>query len=148
MATTVTSIMAQAKVIAAASLGATWKEMPSVFNLESNDLRRGAKSYGVKPGAAASAATVTNSYALDHVFELILMDKNPRKDSEAQALAVIDDLYDKQDTIYKAMVRAKLNLGGTVLLVSNPSLSEPEFINSRELIALRQQFTVKYRQAI
>lgn len=148
MATTVSSILAQIKVIAAANLDATWKEMPSVLNLEGNDLRRGAKSYGAKPGAASSAATVTNSYALDHVFELVLMDKNPRKDSDAQAFTVIEDLYSKQDTIYKAMVRAKLNLGGTVLLVSNPSLSEPEFINSRELVALRQQFTVKYRQAI
>jgi hypothetical protein len=148
MATTVSDILTQAKSIAAAKLGASWHELPSATNLASNDVRRGAKGYGVRPLGAASAPTVTNAYALEHVFELVLMDKNPRKDDESQAVAVVCDLYDKQDEIFKQMVRAKLNLGATVVNVSGPSLSEPEFINGREFVALRQQFNVLYRQAI
>lgn len=148
MATTVQSILTQVKAIAAAELGADWREMPHVYNLEANDTRRAGKSYGVKPLGATNTGTVTNAYALDHVFELILIDKGPRKDSDEQAEAVITNLYDKHDEIFKAMVRVNLGLPTTVLMISEPNLSEPEFINSRELIALRQQFTVKYRQAI
>jgi hypothetical protein len=148
MAATVTTIMTEIKSLAASSLGNAWHELPNSIDLKGNDSRRGSKGYGVRPLGAADAPSVTNSYSLDHVFEVVLMDRNPRKDDESQAMAVLGDLYDKQDEIYKSLVRTKVNLGGTVLLVSNPSLSDPEFVNGREFVALRQQFNVRYRQTI
>jgi hypothetical protein len=148
MAATVSNILEQIEATAAATLDPPWHEVPNVFNLAGTDVRRGAKAYGVRPLPANSAASVTNSYALDHAFELVLMDSNPKRDDDAGAIAVIGDLYDKQDEILKAMMRTKLNLAGTVLLISEPTLSEPEFLASGALIALRQQFNVRYRQTI
>jgi len=148
MATTVTSILSQIKSIASETLGVAWQEMPNVYKLSEADSRRGPKSYGVKPLAASNSPTVTNAYALDHQFELILMDRFTRKNDSSQADAVIGDLYDKQDEIFKSMVRLKLNMAGTVLIISEPELSEPEFINGQEFVALRQQFNVRYRQTI
>lgn len=148
MAATVASIITQAKAIAAAKLGAGWQELPRVLDLDGLDARRGAKGYGVRPLSASNTPTVTNAYALDHGFQLILTDTNPRKDDDSQALTVIGVLFDQMDEIYKEFVRAKMNLGGTVLLVGEPSLSEPEFISGKEIVALRQNFNVKYRQTI
>jgi hypothetical protein len=148
MAATVTSILTEVKAIASAYLGDTWHELPNVTALTSNDLRRGSKAYGVRPLAASNAPTVTNTYALNHGFELVLMDKNPRRDNESQAMAVAGSLYDKHDEIFKLIARSKVNLGGTVILVSEPSISEPEYVNGREFVALRMQFNVRYRQTI
>ncbi len=148
MATTVGSIITQIKAIAVAQLGVDWKENPNAYDLTQSDSRRGPKTYGVRPLAASNTSTVTNAYALNHSFELVLVDRVARKNDASQADTVIADLYDKQDEIFKDMVRAKLNLSPTVMLVSEPQLSEPEFINGQEFVALRQQFNVRYRQTI
>ena len=148
MADTVSQILTQAKAIAAATLGTGWNELPYVLDVSKNDERRAKQGYGVRPLPANEAPSVTNSYALDHGFELVLMGSVAKPDDESQAMTLIGTLYDKQDEIFKSMARAKLNLPGTVLLVSQPALSEPEILASGKLIALRQQFNVRYRQAI
>lgn len=148
MAATVSSIMTAIKSIASGYLGADWRELRSVMNLSANDLRSASKGYGVRPLPATSTESVTNSYALDHGFELVLMNSNPKVDDESQAMTVVGDLYDKQDEILKLIMRTKANLPGTVLIVTNPALSEPEFVNGREFVALKQQFTIRYRQTI
>jgi hypothetical protein len=148
MAATVGSIITEIKSVASSKLGSEWKEVPNVYKLSGTDTRRGSKSYGARPLAAGSTGTVTNAYALDHQFELVLMDVFPNKSDSAQAEAVISNLYDKQDEIFKQIARSKINLPTTVMLVSEPQLSEPEFINGQELIALRQQFNVRYRQTL
>jgi hypothetical protein len=148
MAANVTSIIIQIKAITAAKLGAGWAEMPFVTDLAKNDERRARKSYGVRPLPAASTQTVTNSYALDHVFELVLMQAIVKQDDDSEAMATIGDLYDQHDEVFRQLARAKVNLPGLVLLVSEPALPEPEFIGGRQFVALRQQFNVRYRQAI
>lgn len=148
MAATVGNILGEMKVLAAAYLGTDWQEMPNVYDLTKCDARRNAKSYGARPLAASDVGTVTNAYALNQGFELVLMDTLPRKSDSSQATAIITDLYDKHDEIFKAMVRVKMNLGTVVMIVNEPQLSEPEFINGQEFVALRQQFNVRYRQTI
>lgn len=148
MAATVTSILTNVKAAALAELGSGWQEMPHVLSLEKNDERRGRKAYGARAMSAGNAPTITNSYALDHTFEVVLMDDVPRNGDDTQAQAVIGTLYDKQDEILKRMIRTKLSLPTTVLLVSSIGLSEPEFVGDRQFVALRQQFNVRYRHAI
>jgi len=148
MATTVSSIMTQVKALASAELGTAWHELPNVLSLDANDDRRGSKGYGVRPLGASDAPSTLNSYALDHQFQLILMDSVARTDDDSQAMTVAGNLFDKMDEIYKSLVRTKVNLAGTVLIVGSPSLSEPEFIAGNKFVALRQNFNVKYRQTI
>jgi hypothetical protein len=148
MSATVTTLLTNLKTISAGVLGGSWHPLRNVMDLQSNDLRTGAKGYGVRALSASSAATVTNTYALDHVFEVVLMDTVPRKDDESQAMTVIGTLFDLQDEIFKQIVRTKAGTGGTVILVSEPSLAEPEFVSGKEFVALRQQFLIRYRQTI
>jgi hypothetical protein len=148
MATTVTQIIAKIKEQAGTELGAEWTELPHVLDLTKNDNRRGKQGYGVRPLSASEAGGITNTYTLDHGFELVLMASVPKHDDDSQTFDVIGTLYDKQDELLKRMIRTKLGLPGVVLLVSAPNLAEPEFINDRQFVALRQTFNVRYRQAI
>lgn len=149
MSTTVVSITDQVNAICADTLGGNWHQLPHAYSLELNDLRMATKGYGVVSLAASSTTTLTNYYTLDHTFELILTDCTARTRDESDAAEVIGLLYDKQDEVLKQMILTKLNLAGTVLLVNPSGMSEPDFIGSdRRVIALRQQFIVKYRQAI
>jgi hypothetical protein len=148
MASTVTQIIAQIKAIAAGELGLSWTELPHVLDLTKNDERRSRKGYGARPLAASDAQSTTSTYALDHVFELVLMMAVPKNDDDSQAMAVIGTLYDMQDEILRRAIRQKMNMPFSILMVSNPALSEPEFVNDRQFVALRQQFNVRYRQTI
>lgn len=149
MATTVANIMTAVKESITGLLGAPWHEMRNVNDLEkNNDLRSGSNSFGIRPLDAQNVATVTNSYMLDHLFEVVLMQSLPRKDDTAQSNAALVDLYDKQDEIFKQLARTKLTLFAVVIDVHDPELIAPEYVKGGSFVALRQQFRVKYRQAI
>lgn len=147
--TLVESIITAINAAAAAELGGSWKELLDVFNVDNNSARGGKQAYGARPLPAASTPTVIRAYALDHQFELILTNPVTRAQGSAEAMTVIHDLYTKQDLIFRNMAASRLGLSAEgVLDVFGPSLSEPAFSQSGELVVLRQQFNVKYRRQI
>lgn len=148
MSATVTSILTAGKAQMATTLGATWHELSNVYDLARNNLRAGAKGYGMRPLGADDTDTVTRAYDLIHTFETVLMDTVARQNDDSQAETVIGTLYDKQDEIFKVFARLNINLAGTVIYVARPSLNEPEFVGGGKFVALRQQFQVRYRQSI
>lgn len=148
MATFVSQILTQIKAIIAAELGNTYTELPRIYDLSKSDLRRARLGYGVRPLDATPAETVVRAYTLDHGFEIILTDTIARDDSDAQRETVLNTMYDKADEIFKDLVNQKINLATFVMNVSQPSLSEPEFIDENKLVILRMQFIVKYRSAL
>ncbi|TXH09494.1 MAG: hypothetical protein E6R04_07965 [Spirochaetes bacterium] len=148
MANHVSSIIANAKSLAATELGATWHELKYAFELEKNDSRISAKGYSVIPLSADPVDTVLRSYSLQHGFQLILSDTIARGAGDAEVFTVLGTLYDKADEIFKDYAGLLLNLAGTVIRVFDPSLGEPEFFNDRETVVLRMNFNVLYRQNI
>jgi hypothetical protein len=146
MATTVSNILASMESIAAAQLGGSWKKLQHLFDLSKNDLATGSNGYAARPLAGSNAPSLTNSYTVDQVFELILTNTTAPGD-DVSIMTAASDLYDKQDEILKIMMRQKLNLSN-VLLVNFLNIGEPERFDGSEFVTVRQQILVKYRQAI
>lgn len=148
MAQQVQNIITEANAIAASYLGANWKSLRYVLEIAKNDIRSGYQAYGVRPLEASSVSGPIGFYSLDHRFELVLCSTYARHDSDSEIYTVLYDLYDKADEIYQLFEGTKLNLVGTVLLLSEPSVSEPEVLAEQGLVALRNQFTVRYRSTV
>jgi len=148
MATIVQNIITEAESLAATTLGGTYQRLEFIYDVGKNNVRNAALAYGVRPLAAIPAETINKVYTLDHDFELVLTDTIARAVSDDERRTALNTMYDKADEIFKAMVNTKINLASTVLLVSSPSLSEPEFLDDHKFVILRMQFTVKYRSAL
>ena len=148
MAAIVQNIITQSKVLAAGILGASYKELRFVYNVDKNDIRSAEKAYGVRPLEASPVETVTRVYTVDQRFELILTDTIGRSDDDTQRTDAMNVMYDKVDEIFKSLVNTKINLSSTVLNIVGPSISEPEFVLDNKLVILRMQYTVKYRSAL
>ena len=148
MATIVQNIIANAKSTAATVCGADYKELRFVYAVDKNDIRSAEKGYGIRPLPAVPAESITKHYTLDHQFELVLTDTIGRSDDDSQRTDALNTMYDKADEFFKSIVNTKLNLAATILNISEPSISEPEFVLDNKLVILRMQFTVKYRSAL
>lgn len=147
--TIVTQILAQTKVVILATLGATYHEVPYFYNAESNDLRGARLAYGVRPMAATfSDQGVNRFYTLDHLFEILLFDTIARGGDDSQRETALTTMYDKADSIFKALVNTKINLSTIVLNVFQPSLLEPQFFQGDKIAVLRMQYKVKYRSSL
>lgn len=148
MSAIVQNIITQAESLASTTLGATYQRLPFVYDVTKNDVRHATLAYAVRPLSAIPAETVTKVYTLDHEFELILTDTIARAVSDDERRSALNTMYNKADEIFKALVNTKINLASTVLLVTSPSMSEPEFLYDHKFVVLRMQFTVKYRSAL
>lgn len=148
MATIVQDIVTNVNSIAATVLGASYHQLRFIFSVEKNDIRAGEKAYGCRPLAAIPAESVTRHYTLDHDFELILTDTIGRSDDDTQRSDALNTMYDKADEIFKELVNTKVGLPLVVLLLTSPSLAEPEILNDQKLVVLRMNFTVRYRSAL
>lgn len=148
MATTAIQIVTQSETLAATVLGGSWKKLLFVFDLTENTERVAYKGYAVRPLEAGNAPTVNRSYMLNHRFELILTNTFARRESDAEVFTSLSTLYDYADQIYRQFETTKVNLGTTVSLVTNPSISEPEILLDRGMIVLRMQYQVMYRNSI
>lgn len=146
MSTIVQNILTQTKSIASTTLGATYQEIPFVYELERNDIRRAALGYGVRPLNADTTEGLVKAYTLDHNFEFIFTDAWARAgNSDSQIESAFNTMFNQCDEIFKALLNSKINLPSTVLNVQDPSISEPELLNDNKLAVLRMQYVVKYR---
>ena len=148
MSALVSNILTQTKSVISTELGATYQELPFIYDVSKNNLRRAEKAYGVRPLSALPTEGVTKVYTLDHDFEVILSDTFARGDSDSQRETALNTMYDKADEIFKALIATKINLAATVLHVFGPTLSEPEFFDDNKMVILRMQYTVKYRSTL
>lgn len=147
MATTVTSILDNAKSLASGILGNSWRELRRVWELERNDGQDAYQAYGVRPEAAArSEQGIIGNETLDHAFIFVLSNAIARDEDDSEKLTVLGDLYDKADQIFKKFVQVKMNLSGTVLKVDERTIDEPLFANGA--VYVRFRFIVKYRQTL
>lgn len=147
MSNLVSQILTQTKSIVSTELGASYSEIPFIYDVEKNDLRRASLGYGVRPLGAISNPTVFKSYTLDHEFEIILTQVFARAGTnDSQVEEAFNTMYDKADELYSNLLATKINLPTIVLNVQEPSLLEPEVLSDNKLGVLRMQYTVKYRK--
>lgn len=148
MAAIVSDIISGSRTVIANALGAGWQTLRHWYTSpELNDIRSAKQAYNVRPLGAISVDGVNRYYTVDQTFEVILTDTMARIGSDTELETALLTLYNKADEIFKAMHNSKVNGTAGVLLVAEPSLSEPEFFNDNKLILLRLQYVVKYRGA-
>jgi hypothetical protein len=121
--------------------------MNRVYDPALNDIRTGAKAYGVKHGASDNASGVTRVYTMDMKWEILITDSVADRNSDTAALSVVNALHSKADDILNQIFLTKLSLPSIVLIVDQPRISEPEVLPNG-LALIRVGFNVKYRQAI
>lgn len=148
MSTTAGDVITQIESIASTKLGSTYQKLRHVLDLEANDGRNLKDAYRARPLGATHGQSITNSYVLNHVFELILTTTLARADNDDDLMTALGVLYDKQDEIYKQCAKDRVNLPLVVLLVTDPDLDEPQLMKEGHAVALRQRFTVRYRHTI
>jgi hypothetical protein len=149
VSTIVTDILTNAKSTISTTLGASYQELRFVYDVSKNDLRAAYLAYGMRPLSATTADSGTvRAYTLDQGFEIILLNTSARPDSDAEKTTAIGVMYDKCDEIFKALVNSKAGVPSYVLVVNQPSISEPEFLEENKVIVLRMQLNIRYRSTI
>lgn len=120
-----------------------------IHTIEKNFLNGSKNRYGVRPLNASSASGVTRVYTLDHSFQIIITSEyiNSGVDDIAQREETFV-LYDKMDEVFKAAYLTKVGLPNTILNIDNISIQEPEYLDAHNVVVLRADFNIKYRQAI
>lgn len=145
MASIVSDIISGIRTVASGQLGGSWQELRNWYEVDKNDIRSAALAYNVRPLSAIPVDGVMKYYTVDQTFEIILSDVIARGHGDSERETALLELYNKADEIFKDLHNTKVNGTSGVLLVSQPSLAEPEFLDEKKIIVLRMQFVVKYR---
>lgn len=125
----------------------TFSQLRYKLDVSKNTGPGNGRGFGVTAGPAVATETVTKTITLDHGFNVKLMDNFRKQQSDAAAIDVIDDLYDKHDEISKVMAEKKAGLPAIVIVVTLDSIDEPEILED-EAVLLTANYTVKYRSLI
>lgn len=144
MATTVATVMTNARSIASSVLGATYQQMRFVIDPLKNDQRSAEKAYGIHPLEMETAESVTRVETVKHYFNFVMSDTVARVDSDAAVLSTLETIYDKMDQIFKQFVVTKMNMASQVVQVDERFMEVP--IITPDLVIIRMRFWVKYRQ--
>jgi hypothetical protein len=147
MATIVKDIFDAITTTTQTELGSTWNKLRRVYAPELNDFRTGENAFAVKHLSASSADTTLRFYTLDHLFEVILSRSFVERLSDDEIQIAINDLYDQADKLLVKFFISKLGIPANVMIVDQPSLSEPEVLEN-QLVILRVGFNVKYRNQV
>lgn len=145
---TVKDILTESRSIASTVLGPTYQRLAFIYDVTKLHERQARLAFGFRPLGAVPVPSVTKSITQDQEFELILTDTFGRGVTDEQREAALDVMYDKQDDIMAQMMLTKINLASVVISVTQPSISEPEFVDDNKLIVLRTQYIVKYRRLL
>lgn len=149
MSAIVTSILTNVLSTISSTLGGSYQELRHIYDVTKNDIRTAKLGYGVRPlSASNSEPGILRVYTVDHGFEVILTDTITRGASDTERTTAIGTMYDKADEIFKALVNSKAGSASYVLVVNNPSMSEPEFLEENQIVVLRMQLNIRYRSAI
>lgn len=144
MSNPVGAILTALKTEVSTLLGASYKELKYVYNLEDNDKRAMQKAYGVGVRSGNTVSGVVKAATVDQVFFVTICDHiNNRSNDESQR-TVISNLYEQIDTLTKNIFQKKVNAPTVVLSVQDFALNEPEVIDKNSL-AITVEYTIKYR---
>lgn len=135
-------ILAQAATV----LGADYKELPYVYDVVKNNFRTSKSRYGARPLSTVEIDGVVKATTHIQTFEVVLTEgysQTSISDAKLQEKAFI--AYEKMYDIYQALAQNNAGVPGSVLLVQNLSILEPEVLEEDKVVVLRGQFDVLYR---
>lgn len=126
----------------------TYTEMTYVLNVESNNERNSVNRYGVRPLGADSSPGAFKRVTFNQRFEIILIDLYKNRDNDTKQRDASFVLYDKMDDIIADLMGSKAGIPDTILLVSDPSIDEPEYPEGEDVAILRGSVNIQWRRNI
>jgi len=129
-----------------AELGATYKELPYLENVEQNNFRGNNDRFGVRPLGALQLPGVTKFVTLSQTFEIVLSKGyiESSLDDDNKVVKSLDNRALMLD-IYKRLVNNRAGLPLVVLNLTDLALAEPEFIDESNVVIQRATMTILYR---
>lgn len=125
----------------------TFSEMKFVLNVSLNNSRNNANLFGVRPLSAFSQDGVTNQITLEQSFEIILSTRFINKgSSDLEQRDVMFTLYDQMDVVFEDLLGTKAGIPAVILLISEPSMAEPEYLDDDHVAVLRGSISIRYRR--
>lgn len=132
----------------ATELGATYSELKYKQDVEKNNFKTNNKRYGVLPLGYSQADGVVKSFTAEQVFQVILTHGYVNKTDSTNQESKTFLLFDKMSEVYKLAMLKKLGISSVILSVSDLSVDDPEYLEDNDLIVLRGNFTIKYRESL
>jgi hypothetical protein len=132
-----------------AQLPSEYSEIDHLLDLQKNAFKKSSKRYGVRVLGSSEQDGTTRHTTHDHTFEVVLTDwyQDPVVSDTDQRTKGIALQY-KQLQVYAEVVRAKAGTPQHVALVTGLSISEPEYIEGDNVVAVRATFDIRYRQSL
>lgn len=132
----------------ASILGGTYKELRYKYDIEQNNFNTNDKRYGVRPLFGETVSGVLCHYTMDQEFEVTITRRFTNKYNDDSLQTAVLETADKFDDIFKSIKSSKLGIPSIVILVSGFTMDEPEIFDENNVVALRANFTVRYRQKL
>lgn len=130
----------------AAELGAEYSALPYLEDVEKNNFLSNNNRYGVRALGALEVPGVTKNVHITQTFEVVL--------TKGYQVSNLDDTeqreraYDNQQNllcIYKRLVNTRAGIPGTVLNITNLSVSEPEYLLEEKVAVQRATMDITFR---
>lgn len=127
-------------------LGASYKKLAYLDDVEKNNYNSNSDRYGVRALAGGEVPGVTKNVHITQTFEIVLSKayrESSLSDSEQFEKAL--DNFNNILSIYKELVNAKAGVPLTILNITNLQLSEPEYIVESKVAIQRATMDITYR---
>lgn len=130
----------------ATTLGATYKELPYIYDVAKNNFRTSKSRYGVRPLSTSEINGVVKATTHTQAFEVVLTEgyiESAIGDSKIQQMALL--AFENMYTLYQQIVKSKAGIPNSVLLVGDLAISEPEILEEDKVLILRASINILYR---
>lgn len=150
MGTVVKEIFEAVETVIQTELGftAAANRLRHIIEFEKNDFRTIEDAYGLLRGTAEPVTGVNRSYTMDHGYQLLLTGRVISRSDDQAIQEVLHTLYDRADTVLKALINQKAGLATKVLNIFGQTWPDPEVFDENKLVLLRTGFIIKFREPL
>lgn len=127
----------------------TYSKLSYQVDIGKNKFKGNYKGYSVLPSSASQTEGLVGSITLDHSFQLTLIDSyNQGGKSQISDELKASRISELNNDILKAYKDITVNKGlvdSSVLIISDLSINEAEFLEEEKVITISCNFNIKYK---
>jgi len=121
----ISTIMSGINSVTQAALGAQWKPLEHIVQIEKNKWKGCTSRWGVLPGGADEASGVTQANTLSHTFRIVLTDEFITDvEGDSSVISKMITLMGKLEDVFKALTKNKCGAPAIVRNVSGFAIDE------------------------
>lgn len=116
------------------------------YDLTKNDGIKNAYIYAIRPTGASSVKGVTRFITVEHDFEIELVKEFIEKGSTDQSIRdAIESIYSDAELIMREISYRR---SGNILVVGEPSFSEPQINQNQKSVSIIFKYPITYRKGV